>query len=120
MKLPRIFAPIFATLTTGFMGFCVIQALNWHPRVSGWHPAWWQSGVLAQIGDIFSLPAAIPDAFIAFGFVDRGYKVPNWVAYAVFYASLVLELVGFAWVSYRIGLKFVNYYNRPLRIEEED
>jgi hypothetical protein len=116
MKLPRI----FATLMTVFMGFCVIQTLNWHPRVPGWHPAWWQNGSLAQIGFFFSLPAAIPDAFIASVFIYRGYNVSNWVGYAVFYVSLVLELVGFAWVCYRIGVKFVNYYNRPLRIEEQD
>jgi hypothetical protein len=119
--LPRI----FAALITSFMGFCVIQSLNWHPRVHGWHPSWWQSEGLASIGHVFTFVATIPVLPVALlanaiYIKSGGYRIPNWVAYAVFYPSIVLELAGVAWASYRIGLWFLSFYNRPLRIEKED
>ena len=36
--------------------------------------------------------------------VEKGYNLPNWLGYGVFYAGLVLELAGVAWASYRIGV----------------
>ena len=98
---------MFAVLITGFTGFCVSQTLIYHTGVPGWH------GLLAHFGYIFSVPALIP--IMPLHALERqGYHIPDWLGWAVFYVGLVLELAGVAWVTYRIGLRFVNYHKNPL------
>ena|SRR5579859_2977287 len=92
MRAPKYIAS-FVCLVLVFLLF---QGWMWHWRPEpGWHPSWWQSKALANIGFILSMPAMMPA--VLFQSLGASSAVLGWAAIAFGY---ILE----------IGLTYVLVY----------
>ena len=61
MRAPKYIASLVWLL----LSFVLFQSWMWHWRPEpGWHPSWWQSETLANVGFILSFPAMLPTSFL--------------------------------------------------------